>query len=193
MSATPQHRLYGCAAEFASAADLYHAAEKVRDKGFRRWDAHSPYPIHGMDDAMGLKRSRVSLFSLLGAATGLTLAFLMISLAGDDHGIVKAIMGNFNYPLIVAGKTPFDIEPSVPIFFELTILLTAFGTVFGLLTLGRIPQLHHPMFNWELFEKVTDDGFFIAIRADDALFDEAETRQFLETIGGTSVSRIEED
>lgn len=193
MSASPQRQIYGFAAEFASAAALYHAAEKVRDKGFRRWDVHSPYPIHGMDDAMGLGRSKVSLFSLLGAATGLSLAFLMICLAGDDRGIVKAIMGNFNYPIIVAGKTPFDIEPSVPIFFELTILLTAFGTVFGLLALGRIPQLHHPMFNWDRFDRATDDGFFIAIRADDALFDEAETRQFLESIGGTGVSRIEED
>lgn len=191
MSASPD-RLYGFAAEFASAADLYHAAEKVRDKGFRRWDVHSPYPIHGMDDAMGLGPSRVSLVSLMGGAFGLTLAFLMISLAADDHHIVKAIMGNFNYPLIVAGKTPFDMEPSVPIFFELTILLTAFGTVLGLLVLGRIPQLHHPMFEWERFEKVTNDGFFIAIRADDALFNEAETPRFLESIGGTGVSRIEE-
>lgn len=193
MSADPQRRLYGFAAEFASAAALYHAAEKVRDKGFRRWDVHSPFPIHGMDDAMGLKRSRVAGFSLLGGATGFALAFLMICLAADDRGIVRAIMGNFNYPIVVAGKTPFDLEPSVPIFFELTILLTAFGTVVGLLVLGRIPQLYHPIFNWDRFDKVTDDGFFIAIRADDALFDEAETRRFLETIGGTGVSRIEED
>lgn len=187
-----QNRLYGVAAQFATAADLFHAAEKVRDEGFRRWDVHSPYPIHGMDDAMGLKGSRVSLVSLMGGALGLTLAFLMICLAADDHPIVKAIMGNFNYPLIVAGKTPFDMEPSVPIFFELTILLTAFGTVLGLLVLGRIPQLHHPMFEWDRFEQVTDDGFFIAIRADDALFDEARTPKFLETLGGTAVSRIEE-
>jgi hypothetical protein len=192
MNATPQPSLHGLIAEFASAADLCHAAEKVRDKGFRRWDVHTPYPIHGMDQCMGLPDSKVSLFSLLGAAAGLTTAFLMICLTTDSRPIVSAIMGNFNYPIIVSGKTPFDLEPSVPIFFELSILLTAFGTILGLLVMGRIPQLYHALFNWEPFAKVTDDGFFVVIQAADALFDETETTRFLESIGGTRVSRIED-
>ena len=110
--------LHGLGAEFPSALALMHAAEKVRDSGFRKWDVYSPFPIHGMDAAMGSQRSRVSLFSLIGGITGLTTAFVLIY-------YTSAI----NYPLIVQGKPYFALESSMPIFFELTVLLTAFGTI----------------------------------------------------------------
>ncbi|NBQ56102.1 MAG: DUF3341 domain-containing protein, partial [Verrucomicrobia bacterium] len=146
----PTSTLHGLGAEFPSAAALLHAAKKIHALGFRRWDVYSPFPIHGMDHAMGFKRSRVSLFSLLGGITGLSTAFALIY-------YTSAI----NYPLIVQGKPYFALEPSLPIFFELTILLTAFGTALGLLFLTLLPRLHHPVFNWDRFKKATDDGFFL--------------------------------
>lgn len=175
-------KLYAIGAQFKSAAELYHAAEKVRDAGFRRWDVHSPFPIHGMDDAMGLGPSRVSLFSLLGGITGFATAFILIY-------YTSAI----NYPLIVQGKPYFALEPSFPIFFELTILFTAFATVISMFTLNLLPQLNHPVFNWDRFEKVTDDGFFIVIEAEDPLFDITKTENFLEEIGGNNISQIHHD
>ena len=114
--------LYGLGAEFPSAAALLEAAKKIYAHGFKKWDVYSPFPIHGMDHAMGFKRSRVSLFSLIGGFTGLTTGFVLIYYTSA-----------LNYPLIVQGKPYFALEPSLPIFFELTILLTAFGTVLGLL------------------------------------------------------------
>ena len=178
----PAPTLHGLGAEFPSAAALLHAAEKIHGLGFRRWDVYSPFPVHGMDHAMGFKRSRVSLFSLLGGITGLSTAFALIY-------YTSAI----NYPLIVQGKPYFALEPSLPIFFELTILLTAFGTVLGLLFLTLLPRLHHPVFNWDRFKKATDDGFFLVLEAADPRFQPDASRKLLAEIGGSHISEIYQD
>ena len=175
----PAKILHGLGAEFSSAAALLHAAQKIQSLGFRRWDVYSPFPIHGMDQAMNFKRSKVSLFSLLGGCTGLTTGFVLIY-------YTSAI----NYPLIVQGKPYFALEPSLPIFFELTILLTAFGTILGLLLLTLMPRLHHPVFNWDRFTRFTDDGFLMVIEARDSKFSESRTKALLEEIGAKNVTLI---
>ena len=174
--------LHGLGAEFPSAASLLHAAKKVQALGFRRWDVYSPFPVHGMDHAMGFKRSRVSLFSLIGGFIGLGTAFALIYYTSA-----------LNYPLITQGKPYFALEPSLPIFFELTILLTAFGTVLGLLLLTLLPRFHHPVFNWDRFQRVTDDGFFIVLEAADPQFSNEASRKVLQEIGGTHISEIFQD
>ena len=174
--------LHGLGAEFPTAASLLHAAKKVQALGFRRWDVYSPFPVHGMDHAMGFKRSRVSLFSLIGGFIGLGTAFALIYYTSA-----------LNYPLITQGKPYFALEPSLPIFFELTILLTAFGTVLGLLLLTLLPRFHHPVFNWDRFQRVTDDGFFIVLEAADPQFSEEASRKVLQEIGGTHISEIFQD
>jgi hypothetical protein len=174
--------LHGLGAEFPTAASLLHAAKKVQALGFRRWDVYSPFPVHGMDHAMGFKRSRVSLFSLIGGFIGLGTAFALIYYTSA-----------LNYPLITQGKPYFALEPSLPIFFELTILLTAFGTVLGLLLLTLLPRFHHPVFNWDRFQRVTDDGFFIVLEAADPQFSDEASRKVLQEIGGTHISEIFQD
>ncbi len=174
--------LHGLGAEFPTAASLLHAAEKVQALGFRRWDVYSPFPVHGMDHAMGFKRSRVSLFSLIGGFIGLGTAFALIYYTSA-----------LNYPLITQGKPYFALEPSLPIFFELTILLTAFGTVLGLLLLTLLPRFHHPVFNWDRFQRVTDDGFFIVLEAADPQFSNEASRKVLQEIGGTHIAEIFQD
>ena len=174
--------LYGLGAEFSSAAALLEAAKKIYAHGFKKWDVYSPFPIHGMDHAMGFKRSRVSLFSLIGGFTGLTTGFVLIYYTSA-----------LNYPLIVQGKPYFALEPSLPIFFELTILLTAFGTILGLLLLTLLPRLHHPVFNWDRFQRATDDGFFLVLEVADPKFDPAASRQLLQGMGGTHITEIYQD
>jgi hypothetical protein len=174
--------LYGLGAEFSSAAALLEAAKKIYSHGFKKWDVYSPFPIHGMDHAMGFKRSRVSLFSLIGGFTGLTTAFVLIYYTSA-----------LNYPLIVQGKPYFALEPSLPIFFELTILLTAFGTILGLLLLTLLPRLHHPVFNWDRFQRATDDGFFLVLEVTDPKFDPTASRQLLQGMGGTHITEIYQD
>jgi len=178
----PTSSLFGLGAEFSSARALLEAAKKIHSLGFRKWDVYSPFPIHGMDHAMGFRRSRVSLFSLIGGCTGLSVAFILIY-------YTSAI----NYPLIVQGKPYFALEPSLPIFFELTILLTAFGTVLGLLLLTLLPRLHHPVFNWDRFQRATDDGFFLVLESTDPRFDTISSRQLLQGIGGLHITEIFQD
>ena len=174
--------LYGLGAEFSSAAALLEAAKKIYAHGFKKWDVYSPFPIHGMDHAMGFKRSRVSLFSLIGGFTGLTTGFVLIYYTSA-----------LNYPLIVQGKPYFALEPSLPIFFELTILLTAFGTILGLLLLTLLPRLYHPVFNWDRFQRATDDGFFLVLEVADPKFDPTASRQLLQGMGGTHITEIYQD
>lgn len=177
---TEQKELFGIGAQFASARELYEAAQKVRDAGYKRWDVHSPYPIHGMDDAMGLGRSKVSFFSLCGGTLGCLTAFFLVY-------YTSAI----EYPLVVQGKPFFAFEPTFPVFFELTILFTAFFTVGSMFALNLMPRFNHPVFEWDRFEKVTDDGFFIVIEAADPLYHETATAEFLQQIGGQHITRIE--
>ena len=174
-------KVYGMGAEFPNVSALYHAAEKVRDKKFKYWDVHSPFPIHGMDQAMGLGKSWLSAVVLVGGTCGLLFAVLL-----------EGWPTWFDYPLIVHGK-PFDwrtVPAFFPIFFELTVLCSAFTTVFSLLIFNQLPKWYHPVFNWDRFAKVTDNGFFIVIESRDPQFSETATRAFLEELGGAHVTLI---
>jgi hypothetical protein len=174
-------KVYGLGAEFDSAASLMSAAETVRDKKFTHWDVHTPFPVHGMDGAMGLGKSWLSAPVLIGGATGTLIAALLTFV--PSWGI---------YPMLVNGK-PFDwrvLPAFFPIFFELTILFAAFSTVFSLLIMNQLPKWYHPVFNWDQFKKATDDGFFMVIEARDPNFSESRTREFLESIGGKNVTLI---
>ena len=174
---------FGIAAEFPSAAALYHAAEKCRDQGFKKWDVHSPFPIHGMDEAMGLGNSKVSLIALVAACTGTVLAVML-----------EFIPSVWLYPLIVHGKPLnfFTVPAFFPVIFEFTVLCCAFGCLFGMLALNRLPRWNHPLFNWEHFGRFSDDGFFLSIEADDPKFQENRTREFLEGIGAKNITLIHE-
>jgi Protein of unknown function (DUF3341) len=172
-------------AEFASTHTVLHAAEEVRKAGYVRWDAHTPFPVHGMDRAMGLRDSRLGWIVIAFALIGLTGAFTMM------HW-----MNGVDYPTIVGDKpagAPGTLPSMVPIMFELTILLSAFGAVFGMLGLNRLPRHHHPVFASDRFRLASDDRFFISIEADDPKFDLKKTRAMLEEAHALHVEVIEED
>ena len=158
-----------------------HAAEKVRDSGFTRWDVFSPFAIHGMDQAMGLKNSKVGWFTFLGGVTGYTLGMLMIWYM-NDH----------NYAIPVGGKPMFSPMAAFPPSYELTILLGAFGSLFGMLFLNRLPRLHHPLLKNKRFSKVTHDKFFLVIECSDPKFSETETRKLLESTGSKHIEQVED-
>jgi len=168
-------------AEFPSAAALYSAAEKVRDAGFKYWDVHSPFPIHGMNKAMGLKKSPLGYIIFCGG----TLGFLTAA-------SLEFIPSSYLFPLIVHGK-PVDFF-TVPAFFvmmfELTVLFSAFTAFFGVFVMNRLPRLHHPLFDYAPFTRVTNDAFFLVIESTDPRFSEIETQTFLEGIGGKDVTLI---
>ena len=178
------HSVYAIAAEYPTAAALYEAAKQVRDAGYKRWDVFSPFPIHGMDEAMGLGKSWLS----------------AVVLAGGLSGLITALVLTFGpswilFPLIVHGK-PYDwktVPAFFPIMFELTILFSAFAAFFAVLIMNGLPRWNHPIFNWDRFTRVTNDGFFLAIEARDPRFDQNETRDLLEDTGGQHITIVHED
>ena len=113
-------KIYGIMAEYKTPADAMHAAEKVRDAGFRRWDVFTPFPVHGMDKAMGLGNSRVGWFAFIGGVTGYATGMLMIWW-----------MNAVDYQIVIGGKPMFSPFGAFPPSYELTILFSAFGAIGG--------------------------------------------------------------
>ncbi len=169
-------------AEFTTPKDVVHAAEKVRDAGYKRWDVHTPFPIHGMDKAMGISDSALGWIVLLSGLTGVSAAFLLM---WYTNGV--------DYPLIIGGKPGFSLPSMVPVMFELTILLSAFGAVLGMLGLNQLPRHHHHVFYSERFERATDDRFFVSIDAGDERFDVEETQKLLASLHPESLELIQEE
>jgi hypothetical protein len=178
----PPGSIYGLLAEFPDPGALYEAAKEVRSAGYRHFDVHSPFPIHGMDRAMGLGNSKVGYVALGGGITGALLGLWL-----------QWWMNAIDYPIIVSGKPFFAVEPSVPVIFELTILFSAFGAVAGMLALNGLPRPYNPLFYSRRFLRVTDDGFFLHIAASDEQFDQEETASFLRRIGATGVEVIADE
>lgn len=174
-------RVAGLLAEYEKPADIMHAAEQVRDAGYSRWDVHTPFPVHGMDQAMGLKKTPLGWISFFGGLTGGSLAILM-----------QWWMNGVDYPLNIGGKPPFAVQAHVPVTFELTILLTAFGTLFGMLGLNRLPTFYHWVFQSRKFERATDDRFFLSIESDDPKFDVEKTKALLDKTHPLGVETLEE-
>ncbi len=184
MAKTTLKRVHGYLAEFDSASAVYHASEKLRDAGFQRWDVHSPFPIHGLNEAMGVKRSVLPWFVFCGGATGTLTAFLL--------AYITQVM---IYPTVVQAKPAniFTTAAFFPIMFELTILFAAFTSLFGCFALMGLPRWNHPLFASRQFKKFSDDGFFICIEARDAKFHQAETKALLENLGGRNIELVEDE
>ncbi|MDB6108409.1 MAG: ABC-type Fe3+ transport system protein [Pedosphaera sp.] len=172
---------YGILAEFETPAAAMHAAETVRDRGFRKWDVFTPFPVHGMDKAMGIKNSKVGWFSFLGGVTGYTSGMVMIWW-----------MNAVDYPIIIGGKPMFSPFGAFPPCYELTILLGAFGALFGMLFMNRLPRLHHPLLKHRRFALATHDRFFLVIETADPKYSENETRKLLESTGSKRIELVEE-
>jgi hypothetical protein len=177
--ALPEGEHFGVLAEFDSPKALLHACEGIRDAGYTRWDAHTPFPVHGLDAAMGLGRSRLPYvtlcFGLCGAIGGFGLQLWANGIA---------------YPLLISGKPFFNWQPYMPITFELGVLLAAISTVVGMLAFNQLPMHFHPLFGARGFERVTDDGFFVSIEAWDPQFRLDHTEAFLESLGAKRVERV---
>lgn len=196
---TTLKRVHGYLAEFDSVQELYHAAEHVRDAGYQRWDVHSPFPIHGMDAAMGVSRSKLPYLVFCGGITGTITAFILQTITQTNFwsSIGLGFLEKFveTYPTVVQGK-PTDIwtlPAFFPVMFELTILFSAFTTLFGLLALIGLPRWNHPLFVSKHFPKFSDDGFFVCIEARDPKFSQEGTKSLLEKAGGKNIELVEDE
>ena len=171
---------YGLIATFDTAAAIYHAAERVRDAGYKQWDCITPCPVHGLDGAMGVKRSLVPRISLAGGITGFCTGMSLIFWTGA-----------VNYKLTVGGKPLFSPMFAFPISYELTILFTAFATIGGMFLLNNLPMHYHPVLKYDHIARGLDDQFFVVIETADPKFDSKLTRDLLEQAGGKNIAELE--
>ena len=172
-------KLYGVIAEFNEADDVLHAAEKAYKAGYRNMDAYSPYPVHGLSEALGFRKCGVSPITLIGG------------LCGTATAVVLQYVGTVvHYPYDIGGKPLFSWPSYFPILFELTILFGAFSALGSMLFLNGLPQPNHPIFNAKRFDRASSDGFFLCIEADDAQFDQEKTKSFLAGLHPVEVSEV---
>ncbi len=168
--------LYGVLAEYDTPGELIEAARKVRDAGYTEFDCFSPFPVHGIDEAMGIKRTILPLLIFGGGFCG-TIGGLFL----------QWWMNAYNWPWNIAGKPTWSIPANIPIGFETTILMSVFTAFFGMWILNKLPQVWHPFFRLERFGRVTDDAFLLGIQASDKRFDSVATPQLLKDAGATAV------
>lgn len=170
----------GILAEYDSPGNIFHACEQVRDAGFRRFDSYTPFPVHGLDKAMGLGPSYLPWLVLFAGITGATLAMLFMIWTSA-----------YDYPLNIGGKPTYSIPAFIPVTFEVTILFSGLTAVFGMFFLNRMPVYHHPLFDIAKFVKVTDDKFFIMIEARDKKYDRKKVMEFLNNTGAKTTTVVE--
>jgi len=169
-------------AEFGNEHDLLHAAEKVRDAGYTKTDAFTPFPVHGIDHALGIKPTILPFIVLCAGLTGLCTALLM-----------QWWMNGVDYRYIISGK-PFGITPaSIPVSFELTILFSAFTSVLGMLALNGLPKFSNPVFNNAKFDRATNDRFFLYVDSHDKYYNRESVRELLASVSPSSLDEVIED
>ncbi len=178
-SSTPA--TFGILAEFDGPGALLAAARATRKAGYQHFDVYSPYPVHGMDLAMGLNRSKLGWIVAGGAITGVTVAMGLQYYANV-----------LDYPLITQGKPYFSWQAFLVVTFELAVLFSAFAAVFGMFFLNDLPAWYHPALKQEVFTGASDNRFFLAVEAKDEKFELEKTGNFLKQIGAISQVVLED-
>ena len=174
--------LWGVVAEFEDEQALLKAGEAIHHKhGYTKLDAMTPFPVHGIEAAIGIPRSILGYVVVCIGLTGTMSAILL-----------QWWTGAVDYPLVIAGKPYFAFEFAMPIIFELSVLFSAFACVFGMLGLNGLPHFFHPTMNFSRFARATDDGFLLVVEKSDPKFSAIETRQLLMSLGATSAEIVED-
>lgn len=178
--ASPEQEIYGLVAEFNEPEALIAAAEKVREAGYRRIEAYTPFPVHGLTEALDVTDSRIFFIVFFAGCTGfLTGAFL------------QWFVSVFDTPVNSGGRPYLSWPSFIPVTFELTVLFSALAALIGMLALNGLPRPYHSIFNTPNFERASQDRFFLAIEANDRKFDRDETARFLRSLGPDAVSEVE--
>lgn len=172
--------LYAVTAVFRTPDAVLHAADEVKKAGYTKFDVHTPYPVHGLDRAMGLRPSKLGYFALAFGLLG----------ASSAIGLITWIT-MVDYPLVIGGKPFWSWPAFVPVSFELTVLLASvLSTITMIVLYFRFPNNSHPLHDTPYMKAVSSDKFGIAVEAEDPRFDEAKVRAFLAALGGTDVNAV---
>lgn len=170
---------FGVVAEFDSPALLMAAANKALDSGYSQMDAFTPFPVHGLSDAIGFKEAKIPWVIFMGGFAG------CVGGMGLQWWVATQA-----YALNIGGRPLFSWPSFIPPAFETTILFAAFGAVFGMIAMNRLPQPHHPVFDTPNFERASQDRFFLLVEAKDAMYDAAAIKKAMEGAGALNVTEI---
>ena len=168
-------------AEFDSPLALLKCAEKLRDAGHKNFDCHSPFPIHGMDQAMGMKRSPL----------GWIVGFVAFG-AFTAGAVLEWWTSSVDYPLIISGKPFFSYQAYGPVAFAIMVLCSAFAALIGMILLNKLPRYVHPLFNSSRFSRFSNDGFFVSLELDETHFDHKDIEKMLRESGGKNLEVVSE-
>lgn len=186
-------KLYALVAEYDNVDAVMAAAEKVRDAGFTKWDVHAPFPIHGIDPAMGTRPTIlpwiVLLMGITGGTTGILLTHYTMGVTPEWHWLPESLKG---YQFPISGKPMWSTPAFIPVIFELTIMFSAYTAVFAMWMMNLLPKLYNPLFKLEKFRRATDDRFFVVVQARDGKFDERSTGELLRSTHPLSVEAVTE-
>jgi len=174
--------VYGVTALFETPDEIMYAAGETVKAGYEKFDVNTPYPVHGMDDVMKLKRTKLGYATFIFGSLGTITALVMIW-----------FMSGFDYKNLIGGKPFFSVTPSIPIAFELTVLLGAvFTIIFTLFIFNKLPKINHPLMDTDYMKRVSSDKYGVVILAEDKKFDVAKVKAFFESIGGKDVTIVYE-
>ncbi len=176
------NRKWGVIAEFDSAAAIYSAAKKIIDQGYTKVDAHTPFPVHGLEHVLKQGSSHVGWVAAFGGLCGIAGAQVMMWW-----------MNAYDYPIWVSGKPPYAWPSTIPVTFECMVLLASFGALFAMLGVNNLPRWHNPLFKHTTFHRATDDRFFLSVESTDPKFDQTRTVHALQEVGGEQVELIEDE
>jgi len=172
-------KIYAVMGEFSDPGDLVKAGRKVREMGYTKLDAMSPFPVHGIDDAIGIPYSKLGWIVVTAAVIGILTAQWL-----------QYYVGVINYPLVVGGKPLFDFTFSIPVTFELTVLFSSITCVIAMFALNGLPRMYHPSMNYRNAHRATDDRFLLVIEANDPKFDAQQTAADLRSVGAAEVEVV---
>jgi hypothetical protein len=190
-TASSREQLYGLLAEFETPAAISEAAERVRDAGYRSWDCHTPFPVHGLDKAMGIRPTILPWIVMACGVGGATFGLLLQWFTNATSFDLWALVWVRGYDYLISGKPVLSGAVYPVVMFELTVLFAAVGCVVALMLMNKLPLLYHPCFKSQRFLRATDDRFFIVIESRDSLFVRGKTGEFLESLGPVAVEELE--
>ncbi|NMB80662.1 MAG: DUF3341 domain-containing protein, partial [Ignavibacteria bacterium] len=172
--------LYSYTGIFDTPDEIIHAAEKTSEHGFKKYDVHTPYPLHGMNQAMKLPPSKLGYVALVVGLSGALAALLTMFW-----------MSAVDYPIIIGGKPFFSFPAYVPVMFEVTVLSASIATVLTMLfVFFKLPNNAHPLHDTVYMKKVSSDKYGISIQAEDEKFDEEEVKKFLAGLGAKEITAV---
>jgi hypothetical protein len=170
-------RVSGIAGIFLDEHKTVAAAHKFREMGFKQFDAITPYPVHGIEEAVGIKRSNIPYVTFVAGILGCAFATWLMWWTSE-----------VNWPINVGGKPFFSLPAFIPIMFELTVLFGALASVSALLYFCKLPQIDPPVIDPDL----SSHKFAIFIPSTEMNYDEAKLSSLLSQFGAAEVKKVAE-